>query len=347
MKRLRLIVAALAATTLSACGAGAQAAATVDGHAISTSSVEAASSRYAGTSAFKQQAQQSSGDQAERTFQQSWLSRLIRARVLGEEAAKRGIKVSSGEIDQQIQQIKQANFKTEADYRKALAAQGLTEPVLRQLVRQSIVEQRLKAAVTKNVGPSTAQLKRIYRRNIESYKETRSSQILVKSNGLAQTIYRRLRGLPAAKLHKEFAKLAAKYSMDKTSAKQGGDIGFSSPGQLVPQYEQAMANLKVGELSPPVRSQFGFHIILVTGRRTQSFAQVRTQIAGQTAQSEQDAAWNHFLRSKFEAANIEVNPAYGRLDPATQQVINVAAGDVPGTDRAAPTAPTPTPVSAP
>ena len=321
---LRTSGAALCVALLAGCGAATDAAATVNGDVISTSSVQAASDRYAGTDAFKNQAQQSSGPETERTFQQSWLSRLIRARVLGPAAAKRGIEVGDGEVRQQIEQIKQANFRTEKEYRQALAAQGLTEPVLEQLIRQSLVEQRLQAAVTKNVEPSTVQLKRVYHRNIARYRETRSSHILLNDNGLAQTLYRKLRGLPPSKLRTEFAQLAEEHSIDKTSG------------------------MKVGDLSPPVRSEAGFHIILVTGRRTESFAQVRDQIASQVAKSEKDAAWSRFVRSRYESAAIEVNPAFGRLDLTTQAIVNPAAGDVPATDKPAPGgSPAPAPLRPP
>lgn len=335
---LRLLAAGLAAVLLAGCGTASDAAATVGGHVISASSIQAASDRFMGTPAFKQQAQQSSGPEAERSFQQSWLSRIIRARVLDEAAAKRGIQVGDGEIEQQIQQIKQTNFKTEEEYQKALADQGLTEPILKQLVRQGVIEQRLQASVTRSVTPGTAELKRIYRRNIADYRETRSSHILVKDNGLAQHLYSKLRSLKGGRLRKELADLAAKYSIDKQSAAKGGDVGFRGPGDLVPEYEQAMTSLRVGELSRPVRSQFGYHIILVTGRRTASFSASRDQIASDVAKKKKDEAWAAFLDSAFESADVEVNPAYGRLSPTVQQVVDVDAGHVPATDQPAPPA---------
>jgi foldase protein PrsA len=344
---LRLFTAVLIAVVLAGCGSATDTAAIVDGGAISASSIQAASDRFEGTSTFEQQAQQSSAGEAERTFQQTWLSRTIRARVLEDAAAKRGIEVKDSEVEQQIEQIKQANFKTEKEYRKALAAQGLTEPVLRQLVREGLLEQRLQVSVTQSVTPSVAQLKRIYRRNIADYQETRTSHILVKESALARRLYARLRGLPPSELRKEFADLAAKYSIDEKSGAKGGDIGFRKAGQLVPEYEEAMNGLKVGELSRPVRSEFGYHIILVTGRRKTSFEEARAQIASEAAQKKKDEAWNAFLEARFEAADIEVNPAYGRFSPTVQEVVDVDAGHVPGTDEPAPTAPGTGPIAPP
>jgi peptidyl-prolyl cis-trans isomerase SurA len=67
----------------------------------------------------------------------------------------------------------------------------------------------------------------------------------------------------------EFADLARAYSEDIGSAQEGGELGWTNPGQMVPEFEQAMNATAVGEISDPVRSQFGWHIIEVQDRREQ------------------------------------------------------------------------------
>lgn len=64
----------------------------------------------------------------------------------------------------------------------------------------------------------------------------------------------------------DFATLAKEYSQDG-SAKQGGDLGWTSPGRYVPEFEEALNALKPGEISPPVVSRFGVHLILLEERR--------------------------------------------------------------------------------
>ncbi|WP_193432807.1 peptidylprolyl isomerase, partial [Microbulbifer mangrovi] len=62
---------------------------------------------------------------------------------------------------------------------------------------------------------------------------------------------------------------------------QGGDLGWSNPGQFVPEFTQAMNNTPVGELSMPFRSQFGWHLLQVEGRRQQDMTDqyIRNQAA--------------------------------------------------------------------
>jgi peptidyl-prolyl cis-trans isomerase SurA len=65
----------------------------------------------------------------------------------------------------------------------------------------------------------------------------------------------------------DFAALASVTSEDPGSASQGGDLGWTGPGTFVPQFEQALNALKEGEISEPFRTQFGWHIVQLTGKR--------------------------------------------------------------------------------
>jgi peptidyl-prolyl cis-trans isomerase SurA len=65
----------------------------------------------------------------------------------------------------------------------------------------------------------------------------------------------------------DFGELAREYSEDIGSATEGGDLGWTNPGQMVPEFENTMASTATGEISDPVRSEFGWHIIEVLDRR--------------------------------------------------------------------------------
>jgi peptidyl-prolyl cis-trans isomerase SurA len=99
-----------------------------------------------------------------------------------------------------------------------------------------------------------------------------------------------------------FSDLAKRFSND-ASAPQGGDLGWLNPGETVPPFEKAMNTLKIGEVSAPVQSQFGWHLILVEGRRTQDMAdqflrnQVRQRLFIQRSEAEFDA-WLQRVRNQ-------------------------------------------------
>ena len=112
----------------------------------------------------------------------------------------------------------------------------------------------------------------------------------------------------------DFAELARTYSDDKGSGERGGDLGWVSPGMLVPPFEQAMNALKPNELSAPVKTQFGWHLIQVLERRqaqaTPETTRARTREALLRRRSDEE--WELALRRLRDEAYVEVRlPAAG------------------------------------
>jgi len=86
----------------------------------------------------------------------------------------------------------------------------------------------------------------------------------------------------------DFARLARLYSVDYTSGADGGDIGWMDPSATVKEYEAITNQLKEGEISQPIRSQFGWHLIEVTGRRE----------IDETEQKKRDKIYSQLLQQK-------------------------------------------------
>ncbi len=114
---------------------------------------------------------------------------------------------------------------------------------------------------------------------------------------LINQIYERL------KAGADFAELAREYSDDPGSGASGGDLGWVSPGDMVPEFEQAMDATPTGELSTPVRSQFGWHVLQVTDRREADIGeevqrnQVRQMLYGRRFEEELPI-WLRKIRSE-------------------------------------------------
>jgi len=101
--------------------------------------------------------------------------------------------------------------------------------------------------------------------------QTRSRHILIKTNELIseqEAQKRLLEFRDRVEAGEDFARLARLYSVDYTSGANGGDLGWMDPGTTVREYEEAANQLEEGEMSAPVRTQFGWHLIQVTGRRS-------------------------------------------------------------------------------
>jgi parvulin-like peptidyl-prolyl isomerase len=90
--------------------------------------------------------------------------------------------------------------------------------------------------------------------------EVRASHILVNNPKLADKIYKK------ATAGKDFAKLARKFS-DCPSGNNGGDLGYFTRGKMVKEFEDAAFSMQPGQLSQPIQTKFGYHIIKVTDQR--------------------------------------------------------------------------------
>jgi len=309
----------------------ARAAATVGDEKITVEEVDDALDTFEDTGQFEQLISQEEPDQVRRQFQQGYLSQIVRRHVLGQEAEERDIEVTEAEIDEALEVI-QADFPSEEEFQAAVDEQGLTDDQLQDLLSDQITEDKLRAEIGSDLEPDDDELQSFYDQNVDSFRETEASHILIEQESQASKLATQLQKAKSGEVEKLFGQLAREFSEDPGSGEQGGDLGFFSSGQFVPEFEQAADELSLGEVSDPVQSQFGFHIIRVTDRRFQSFEQVRDQIAQELGGAEAEEAYQEFVQDAYEEADVRVNPRFGELDPETQQIVNASAEDTPGAE---------------
>ncbi len=106
----------------------------------------------------------------------------------------------------------------------------------------------------------------------------------------------------------DFTKLAREYSDDIGSAQEGGKLGWINPGQMVPSFEAVMADSKIGDISKVFRSEFGWHLMEVTGRRTKDFSAEmrRASVANYLREIKYGEELNAWLRKIREEAFIDI-----------------------------------------
>jgi len=186
------------------------------------------------------------------------LTYLVQQAEFSEEAGNMGIKVSDSDVDKRIEQLKKQFYGgSENRYEKALSQQGVTPDEARDVIRQQIISERVFKKVTSTVKISDGEVKAYYATHKSQYGQPETRQvrhILVQKKALADSLYTQLRG------GANFAQLAKKYSKDPGSASNGGKLTISK-GQTVPPFDKTAFALKKGELSKPVHTQYGYHII--------------------------------------------------------------------------------------
>jgi peptidyl-prolyl cis-trans isomerase SurA len=144
----------------------------------------------------------------------------------------------------------------------------------------------------------------------QQLEQTRARHILIRTSEIVSDseAEARLLGLRERVINgaADFGELAKANSADLSSAK-GGDLGWLYPGDTVPEFERAMDALKPGEVSPPVRSPFGWHLIQVQERRLQDVSEERKRAVARNALRERKAeeAYEDWLRQLRDRTYVE------------------------------------------
>jgi peptidyl-prolyl cis-trans isomerase C len=200
-------------------------------------------------------------------------------------------------VDQLVQQELLAQTVTEepASLPYALANQRrsiLANEGAGQVVESAVTDEALQAAYDAQFA------------NVEPQTEWRARHILVASEEEANAVTERLNA------GEDFATVAQEVSTDTGSGAQGGELGWFGPGMMVPEFEQAVTGLEVGQVSAPVESQFGWHIVELEETRPQAvptLEDVRGELEGQVQQQAIEA----------RLTELEGEGAVTRTDPAT------------------------------
>ena len=183
---------------------------------------------------------------------------LIQRAEFAQEADAMGIKITDDKVNKRIEQLKKQYYGgSDARYQKTLKQQGLTDDQAKEEVRASLISEALFKNVTDKVSVSQKDIKAYYVSHKSQYVQPESRDvrhILVTKKALADTLWAKL------KAGANFAALAKKYSKDPGSASNGGKLTISK-GQTVAEFDKTAFDLKKGELSPPIHTQYGYHII--------------------------------------------------------------------------------------
>lgn len=179
---------------------------------------------------------------------------------------------------------------------------------LNDIREQLLIESLLKKKIAVNTQFTDEELKKYYDTNKEQFKKDRelnTRHILVKTAEEAKQIQSRL-----AK-GEDFSDLAKQFSIDPNAKTTGGELGFHPKGTLLPEYEAAAFKLqKVGQVSPVVKTQFGYHIIRLEGAKEASyvpFAEVKDFIKQKVGQDKQKEVLEKYIDELRKSAKITIN----------------------------------------
>lgn len=243
------------------------------------------------------------------------LQGLIREALYAQEAQRLKIRVDSGKIEaafvEQYNAVLESNDISEEQLSAYFQGQGRTLNEFKESLREEITgqlrNQALRERVTGIAEPTDDDLATYFEQNISRYdspEEVRASHILVEDEPKAQEILNQL-GAGA-----DFATLAKENSTDTPSAEKGGDLDWFTRGTMVKEFEDAAFALEIGEVSEIVKSEFGYHIIKLTDRKTAhtpSLEEVKDQVRDSYIEEIRNERFSVWYEEVAAAALLEIH----------------------------------------
>lgn len=251
------------------------------------------------------------------------LNQIINAELIYKYAKDNKLdKADNKQIDQQVKDLKKRLPKGDS-LEKVLKRSNLTLEELRDDFKKDIVVvnvSKSKTAEFKKKAEDTvnnAFLRDYYKKNLEKFKEPEQihlRSILVKADPSGgqrvwnESLKKATEIAKLAREGKDFASLAKERSEDPF-AKDGGDMGWAHQGSLFPEIEDVAAKLKPGEISDPIMTIYGYHIVKLEGRKPsvqKKFEELNLKkLESELEQKEQKNLWTSWLESLKKAAKIE------------------------------------------
>jgi parvulin-like peptidyl-prolyl isomerase len=304
-----------------ACSSGPTVAATVGGTEISAADVDQAYARRAESPAMASELATESDVNPE--LQAAVLTTLIRTEILRQAAEDRGVEVSDEEISEQRNTLIESAGGQEA-LDQAMADNNVSDEELEENLRDQAIQAEISRDLASEV--SDEQVRAAFTEDPQGQygEKVEVRHILTETEEQAQEAIDRIES------GEDFAQVAQEMSQDQGSAQQGGELGAVTRGSTVPEFDEAAFNAEEGELVGPVETEFGFHVLEVTGTVAASeFPAVEDDIRSQLETTAQGQAFNGYITRFIEGLEIEVDPAYGTWDGQSVSVIPPRASESP------------------
>ncbi len=261
------------------------------------------------------------------SFEQGLVEHLVALEVMRQKASTFGITITEGDVQDALLQIKQMFQGDDGKFEAALEKQGLTLEQLTQSVKEGLLLDEMKAAVAGDVTVGEEDVQAYYETHKAEFVEQESRDarhILIspfkedEDGAIAATATQAQ--WDAAKVEAEkirsqilngadFVSMVEKHSDDTATNETGGKLGAITRGVLVPDFEETVFELQSGDLSEPVKTQYGYHLIEITDitpEQQLSYDQVMERIRSELLQQKQDEAWDRWLAK----AKAEVGVVY-------------------------------------
>ena len=322
LNRIALLLVGLGLVVFaSACGGGSgdvpeEAVAVVDGTEISRAELDELVARAKRAYEAQNQEFPKVGTPEHQSVQTQYVAFLVQREEFEKEAAELGLQVSEKDVDKEVQEfIKSRYAGNRKAAEKALDEQGFTVDAFQETIRTSLLAQKLFDAVTKDLKVEEPEIVAYYQQNLQTQYQTPETRdvrhILISEKNGDKVDFPKSKA-EAERIHAlltnggDFEALAKENSADPGSKDTGGKLTITR-GQTVPEFDKTAFDLKVGAISQPVKTTFGYHVIEalspVRESKTTPLAKARASIKATLLQEKKTTFmtdWVEDLTEKYE-----------------------------------------------
>ncbi len=243
------------------------------------------------------------------------LEQLVTQRLIMQKAEEAGVSFTQEEVDQMYSESTADAGVSEEEFSQLLLQMGISEEEFKSyLEEQMIMNEFLEGELFDEIEVSEEDARQMYEQDPDMFLTVHAKHILVchgdeemcpegrtpeEAEEEALSIYDEVNV-------DNFEEMATEYSDDEGSAMQGGDLGEFGRGMMVPEFEEVVFDqLEVGEISEPVESDFGYHIIYLVDRRGETFEEVEDEVMDTLREQESGGMVDLYIQQLMEDADIE------------------------------------------
>lgn len=202
------------------------------------------------------------------TLKAEVLDIIVLTEIIADKAAENKVTVTEEEVTKEFEENHVKVMESDENYKKLIEENNLDDAFIKEQIKKDLIAYKYNQFYLEKTEINEAAAKTFYEENPESFhnEQVSAKHILVDTEETAKEVIGKLEA------GADFAELAKEYSTEPAAQETGGNLGYFKRGRMVPDFENAVFALEVGKISEPVKTEFGYHVIVVEDKIDESIS---------------------------------------------------------------------------
>lgn len=229
---------------------------------------------------------------SQQQLKSSVVQMMIQDKLISKDLEKNNIKVDEKEANDNFLQYVQ-NYGGQEQFDKMLEDYNMNSDKFKETIKKDLMYKKHREWFDENNEVTDKEIKDYFEKNKDQLAQVDASHILVEDEKTAQEVKQKLDD------GEDFAKLAKEYSKDSANAENGGQLGFFTKSSMVKEFSDAAFKLKVGDISEPVKTTYGYHIIKVNDKKDTA-----EKLKDEITKNLNEQKYSEYLKELYDKANV-------------------------------------------